>query len=101
MLWIFALQFLFYARVMFAPKAGKVLRDLDRAHVGREDVDEDGNATHRDFGCGIDIVEFLNAQGDMRRIADFVRNFGSFAIGKVEAFRSVLIEEFLLSRAKP
>ena len=65
---------------MLAPKAGKVLSDLDGAHVGCEDVDEDGNATQRDFGCGIDIVEFLNAQGDMRGIANFVGNFGSFAI---------------------
>ena len=101
MLGIFALQFLFEARVVFAPEARQILGDLNGTHVGRENVDEDRDAPHRDFGCGVDVVEFLNAQGDMRGISEFVGNFGRLAVGKVEAFRSMFVEKVLLSGAEP
>ena len=86
---------------MFAPEAGEILGDLDGTHVGREDVKEDGNAAHGDFGGGIDVVEFLDAKGNVRGIAEFVRNFRCLAIGEVEAFGSVFVEEVLMGRAEP
>jgi len=86
---------------VFAPEAGEVLGDLDGTHVGREDVKEDRNAAHSDFGGGIDVVEFLDAKGDVRGIAEFVRNFWYLAIGEVEALRSVFVEQVLLGRAEP
>src|SRR5258707_354919 len=101
MFWIFALEFLFEPRVMFAPEAGEVLGDLDWAHVGRKDVEEDGDATHGDFWSSIDVVEFLDAKGDVRRIAEFVGNLWRLAVGKIETFGSVFVEEVLLGRAEP
>jgi len=98
---IFALEFLFQSRVVFAPETGEVLGNLDGAHVWREDVDENRNAAHSDFGCGVDVVEFLDAQGDVRRIAQFIGNFWRFAVGKVEAFRGMFVEQVLLGGTEP
>ena len=98
---IFALEFLFEAGVMFAPEPGEVLGDLDWAHVGRQYVNENWNAAHGDFRCGVDVVEFLDAEGDVWGISEFVRNFRCFAVGEVEAFGSVFVEEVLLGRAEP
>jgi hypothetical protein len=98
---IFALEFLFEARVVFAPEAGEVLGDLDGTHVGGEDVDENGNAAHRDFWGGVDVVQLLNAECDVGRIAEFVGNFGGLAVGEVETFGSMFVEEVLLCGAEP
>jgi hypothetical protein len=98
---IFALKFLFEAGVVFAPEAGEVLGDLDGTHVRGEDVDENGNAAHRDFGGGVDVVQLLNAECDVGRIAEFVGNFGGLAVGEVETFGSMFIEKVLLGGAEP
>lgn len=95
------MEFLFQSRVVFTPEAREVLRDLDRARVRREHMHKDWNAAHGDFGCGVDVVEFLDAQCDVRRIAELVGNFWRLAVGEAETFRSVFVEEVLLSRAEP
>lgn len=98
---ILPLQFLLELRVMFAPEAGEVLRDLNRAHVGCKDVKKNRDSAHGDFGRGIDVVEFLDAKRYVRRIAKFVGNFWRFAVGEVEAFGSMFVDQFLLGRTQP
>jgi hypothetical protein len=43
-LWVFALQFLFYFRVGFFPEGVEVGGDLDGAVIGGEDLDYEGDA---------------------------------------------------------
>ena len=98
---VFALEFLFDPRVVLAPEAGEVLGDLDGALAGGEDVDEDGDAVHRDAGGGVDAVELLDAQGDVGRVGGVVGDFGGAAVGEGEAFGGVLLQEGLLGGAEP
>ncbi len=57
---------------MLTPETGEVLGDLDGTHVGREDVEKDRDAGHCDFRCGVNVVELLDAEGDVRGIAQLV-----------------------------
>jgi len=53
---VFPLKLGFDARVVFAPEAGQILRDLDGFHPGREDVHHHRDAAQADLGGLVDIV---------------------------------------------
>ena len=85
---ILALQFLFDAGVMVPPEAREILRDLHRPHVGGQDVHHHRHAAHGNRGVCIHVEEFLDAQGDVRRVAGFIGHFRGLAIGQASAARA-------------
>lgn len=66
-LWVAAFELFADFRIRIGPEAGEVIRDLLRAKVGRQQMQEHGDTTAGDAGCLQQSKDFLNADGEDRR----------------------------------
>src|SRR5476651_2030225 len=65
MLRIFPRKLGFNFRILLAPKAREVLRNLDRFHARRQDMHDHRHAAHRDLRRLVHIVKLLDPQRDV------------------------------------
>ena len=72
MAWVAAAKFVAHLGVEHAPEVREVLRHLQRAEVGAEDLDHDSHAATRDLRRFVEAVEVLDLRASARRGADRV-----------------------------
>ena len=101
MLGVAAFEFLGDGGVAVEPEAGEVFGDLDGAHVGGEELDEEGDAAGGDAGRFLLAVEVLDAGGDGGLGAVGVVDLGFASGGEVDALGGVAVEGLVLGVAEP
>jgi hypothetical protein len=97
---IFPLKLRFDFWIMLAPEIRQILRDLNRFHARRQNVNCHRNFAERNFRRLVHVVKFLNPQRNERRFADFITHFWRPAIRQRQFFRRVLAQKFALRLRK-
>src|SRR5262245_19931851 len=87
MLGIATHQLLAQPRVVLGPEAGEILRDLHRALVRREQVENERDATVADGGRTREAEEVLHPRRDPRRLLELVVDRHAAAARQLEVRR--------------